>query len=59
MINSPPDPLGWEEKNPKMADENILTWNVSNWITVVLMAAVAFGILAFAQKYIAAKKASA
>jgi hypothetical protein len=42
-----------------MAEENILTWNVSNWITVVLMAAVGFGILAFAQKYIAAKKTAA
>jgi hypothetical protein len=39
-----------------MADENIITWNVSNWITIVLMAAVGFGILAVVQKYIAAKK---
>lgn len=38
------------------ADENIITWNVTNWITVVLMAAVGLGILAFAQKYIASKK---
>lgn len=26
-------------------NENILTWNVTNWITVVLMAAVGFMIL--------------
>lgn len=37
-------------------DENIVTWNVTNWITVVLMAAVGLGILALAQKYIASKK---
>ncbi len=41
-----------------MADENIVTWNVTNWITIVLMAAVGFGILAVAQKFIAAKKAA-
>jgi hypothetical protein len=29
-----------------MADQTILSWNVTNWITVVLMAAVGFGILA-------------
>jgi hypothetical protein len=41
-----------------MADENIVTWNVTNWITIVLMAAVGLGILAVAQKFIAAKKAA-
>lgn len=38
-------------------DGNIITWNVPNWITVVLMAAIAFGILGWAQKAYAAKKA--
>ena len=34
-----------------MADENILSWNFSNWVTVVLMALIAFAILALIQKY--------
>lgn len=29
----------------------ILTWNVTNWITVVLMAAIAFFLLGLAQKW--------
>lgn len=34
-----------------MADESvILTWNVPNWITVVLMVAVGFAVIGFAQK---------
>lgn len=36
-----------------MADNNggvILTWNVANWITVVLMAAVGFVVIGFGQK---------
>lgn len=32
-------------------NENILTWNVENWITVILMAAVGFMVLGFAQKW--------
>ena len=39
-----------------MADENIITWNVTNWITIVLMAAIGLGVLAVAQKYIAKSK---
>lgn len=42
-----------------MADENIITWNVTNWVTIVLMAAVGFFLLAFVQKQYAAKKAGA
>lgn len=37
-----------------MADEvksNILSWTVENWITVVLMAAIGFGIFAAAQSW--------
>lgn len=33
------------------ADENILSWNVTNWITVVLMAAIMFFALGLVQKY--------
>ena len=32
-------------------DEKILTWNVPNWITVVLMAAVGFTALGLVQKW--------
>lgn len=39
-----------------MADENIVTWNVTNWITIVLMAAVGFGALALIQKFVASKQ---
>jgi hypothetical protein len=38
-----------------MADENILTWNVSNWITVILMAAIGFTLLGFVKNYVAKK----
>lgn len=41
-----------------MADENIITWNVSNWITIILMASIGFALLAVIQKYVAAKKAA-
>lgn len=27
--------------------ENIITWNVANWVSVVLMAALGFAIMAF------------
>jgi len=37
-------------------NENIITWNVTNWITVVLMVAIGFTILGFAQNYWANKK---
>lgn len=37
-------------------DENIITFNVTNWITVVLMAAIGFALLGFAQNYIAKKR---
>jgi hypothetical protein len=32
------------------AEETILSWNVANWITVILMAAIGFTILGFAMK---------
>lgn len=37
------------------AEDNIITWNVPNWITVILMAAIGFGILALVQKYVQSK----
>lgn len=40
-------------------NENILTWNVTNWITVVLMAAVGFFVLGFVQSYAASKSQAA
>ena len=42
------------------ADESvILTWNVTNWITVILMAAVGFAVIGFGQKLWAKRKGSA
>jgi hypothetical protein len=40
-------------------NDTILTWNVTNWITVVLMAAVGFMLLGFVQSYAATKSAAA
>lgn len=34
-----------------MAAENILSWNFANWVTVVLMAVIAFTLLGVVQKY--------
>jgi hypothetical protein len=39
-------------------NENIITWNVTNWLTVVLMVAIGFTILGFAQNYWASKQSS-
>lgn len=38
-----------------MADENILSWNFANWVTVVLMALIAFFLLGLIQKYMQGK----
>lgn len=40
-------------------DESILTWNVTNWITVILMAAIGFALLGLGQKLYASRKADA
>jgi hypothetical protein len=40
------------------ADENIITWNVTNWATIGLMAIAIFGVLGLVQKYVASKKGS-
>ena len=42
-----------------MAERTDLTWNVTNWITIVLMAALGFGILAFAGSVIRKGKSGA
>jgi hypothetical protein len=31
-------------------NENILTWNVTNWVTVILMAAIGFALLGMGAK---------
>jgi len=38
-----------------MAEENILAWNFANWVTVVLMALIAFFLLGLLQKYMQGK----
>lgn len=35
-----------------MAERTILTWNITNWITVVLMAATAFAVLGVAGSFL-------
>jgi hypothetical protein len=40
-------------------DENIVTWNVTNWITVVLMVAIGFALLGFVQNWWANRQAAA
>jgi predicted negative regulator of RcsB-dependent stress response len=41
-----------------MADENIVTWNVTNWITIVLMVLIGFLILGVGQRWWAARQAA-
>lgn len=36
-------------------EESIITWNVTNWITIVLMAALGFMILAVLASYLRGK----
>jgi hypothetical protein len=33
-----------------MAQETIITWNPANWVTVLIMVALGFTVLAFASK---------
>lgn len=37
-------------------DENIITFNVTNWITVVIMAAIGFALFGLAQNWYAKKQ---
>lgn len=32
-------------------EQNLITWNVANWITIVLMAAIAFAVLQALKKW--------
>lgn len=36
-------------------DQNVITWNITNWITVVLMAAIGFALFGLGQKYYQSK----
>ena len=33
-----------------MAEETILSWNVANWVSVILMAAIGLALIGFAMK---------
>ena len=37
-------------------DETILSWNVPNWITVLLMVSIGFGLLGFVSKLVQQNK---
>lgn len=41
-----------------MADETIITWSFANMVSVILMAAIGFGILGFAMKVYQSRKAA-
>jgi hypothetical protein len=38
-----------------VAEDNILSWNFANWVTVVLMALIMFFLLGIVQKYMQGK----
>jgi hypothetical protein len=38
-------------------NENIIAWNVTNWVTVILMAAIGFFLIGVGQKWWAGRKA--
>ena len=42
-----------------MADRAIISWNATNWITIVLMAAVGFAVVGFGMKLYQNRKAKA
>jgi len=41
-----------------MADENIIAWNPTNWVTIVLMAGIGFAALGFLQSWYANRKSA-
>jgi hypothetical protein len=41
-----------------VADQTVITWNLTNWITVILMAAVGFGIFAIVLNALAKRQAA-
>jgi len=42
-----------------MAEETIISWTPTNWITVVLMVALGFAIIGFVTKLVKQRKAAA
>lgn len=40
-------------------NENIITWNVTNWITVILMAAIGFFVLGVVRKAVQSRTTAA
>ena len=36
----------------QMDNSNIIAWNATNWVTVILMAAIGFALLGLVQKYV-------
>lgn len=40
------------------AGQSIITWNVPNWVTIVLMAAIMFGLLGLGQKWYQSRQAA-
>ena len=40
-------------------EENIISWNVTNWITVVVMVLLGYALLGFAQSWWTARQAAA
>lgn len=39
-------------------DENIVTWNFTNWVTVVLMVFISYTLIGFGQRWWAARQAA-
>lgn len=42
-----------------MAEETIISWNVANWVTIILMAAVGFALLGLGMKLYSNRKGKA
>jgi hypothetical protein len=40
-------------------EETIISWNVANWVTVILMAAIGFAIVGLVQRVIAKRSGEA
>lgn len=41
-----------------MAEETVISWNVTNWLTVILMAAIGFALLGLLQKVIQSRRSN-
>jgi hypothetical protein len=42
-----------------MADETILSWNVANWVTVIIMVVLGFAVLGMVAQIVKQKRAAA